>query len=58
MADTGIEDAMVREEQIFLRSAHTDEARRRMAAAMASGMQTPEMEKLCFDDVLKLIPGV
>jgi enoyl-CoA hydratase/carnithine racemase len=51
MADTGIEDAMAREEQIFLRSAHTDEARRRMALAMTSGMQTPEMEKLCFDDM-------
>jgi enoyl-CoA hydratase/carnithine racemase len=51
MADSGIEDAMVREEQIFLRSAHTDEAQRRMAQAMASGMQTPEMEKLCFDDI-------
>jgi len=51
MADTGIEDALVREELIFLRSAHTDEAQRRMAAAMASGMQTPAMEKLCFDDI-------
>jgi hypothetical protein len=57
MADTGIEDALVREEQIFLRSAHTDWARQRMAAAMASGMQMPAVEKLCFDDILKLIPG-
>jgi enoyl-CoA hydratase/carnithine racemase len=56
MADTGIEDALVREEQIFFRSAHTDEARQRMAAAMAGGMQTPEMEKLCLDDVWKLLP--
>ena len=51
MADVGIEDAMVREEQIFLRAAQTEGARRRMAAAMARGMQTPEMEKLCFDDI-------
>jgi enoyl-CoA hydratase/carnithine racemase len=51
MADTGIEDALVREEQLFLQSAHTDGARQRMAAAMANGLQTPEMETLCFDDV-------
>jgi enoyl-CoA hydratase/carnithine racemase len=57
MTDSGIEDAMVREEQIFLRSAHTDEARRRMAAAMANGMQTPEMEKLCFDDMWGQLAG-
>jgi enoyl-CoA hydratase/carnithine racemase len=58
MADTGIEDALVREEQIFLRSAHTDGARQRMAAAMASGMQTSAVEKLCFDDILALMAGV
>ena len=58
MADAGIEDALVREEQIFLRAAHTDEARRRMAGAMASGMQTPEMEKLCFDDVWEQFAAV
>ena len=51
MADTGIEDALVREEQLFLQSAHTDGARQRMAAAMAGGLQTPEMEKRCFDDI-------
>jgi enoyl-CoA hydratase/carnithine racemase len=55
MADSGIEDALVREEEIFLRSAHTEGARQRMAAAMASGMQTPAVEKLCFDDILRLI---
>ena len=51
IADTGIEDALVREEQLFLQSAHTDGARLRMAAAMANGLQTPEMETLGFDDV-------
>jgi enoyl-CoA hydratase/carnithine racemase len=56
MADTGIEDAMVREEQIFVRSAHTEEAQRRMAAAMAGGVQTPEVEKLSFEEVWKLLP--
>jgi enoyl-CoA hydratase/carnithine racemase len=55
MADTGIEDALVREEQIFLRAAHTDGARQRMAAAMTSGMQTPAVEKLHFEDILRLI---
>lgn len=51
LADAGIEDALVREEQLFIKSAHTDGARQRMAAAMANGMQTPAMEKLCFDDI-------
>jgi len=51
MADTGIEDALVREEQLFLQAAHTDGARQRMAAAMANGLQTPAMETLCFDDI-------
>lgn len=51
MADTGIEDALVREEQLFIKAAHTEGARQRMAAAMASGMQTPALEKLCFDDI-------
>ena len=53
LADTGIEDALVREEQLFIKSAHTDGARRRMAAAMANGMQTAAVEKLCFDDIWK-----
>ncbi len=55
LADTGIEDALVREEQLFITSAHTDGARRRMAAAMANGMQTPAMEKRCFDDIWEQI---
>jgi len=51
MADTGIEDALVREEQLFLQAAHTDGARQRMAAAMANGLQTAAMETRCFDDI-------
>jgi enoyl-CoA hydratase/carnithine racemase len=51
MNDTGIEDALVREEQLFLQAAHTDGAKRRMAAAMAAGMQTPVLEKCCFDHI-------
>jgi enoyl-CoA hydratase/carnithine racemase len=51
MNDTGIEDALAREEQLFLQAAHTDGAKRRMAAAMAAGMQTPVLEKCCFDHI-------
>jgi hypothetical protein len=51
MNDAGIEDALVREEQLFLQAAHTDGAKRRMSAAMAAGMQTPAMEKCCFDHI-------
>ncbi len=57
MADTGVEDALIREEQLFIASAHTAGARQRMAAAMASGMQTPTMEKLCFDDIWEQLGG-
>jgi len=51
IADTGIEDALVREEQLFLHAAHTDGARQRMAAAMANGLQTAAMEMRCLDDI-------
>jgi enoyl-CoA hydratase/carnithine racemase len=51
MNDIGMEDALVREEQLFLQAANTDGAKRRMAAAMAAGMQTPAMEKCCFDHI-------
>jgi len=51
MADAGIEDDLVREETIFFRSVHTDAARRRMAAAMAAGLQSPVLEKCCFDHI-------
>lgn len=51
MADVGLEDDLVREEAMFLRSAHTDAARRRMAAGLAGGMQTVAIEKCCFDHI-------
>lgn len=51
MADTGIEDALVAEESLFLKSACTDAARRRMAAALAGGLQTLELERHCIDHV-------
>jgi enoyl-CoA hydratase/carnithine racemase len=44
MADDGVEDALPREEQLFYRATRTVEAHRRMAAAMADGLQTPEIE--------------
>ena len=46
-----IEDELNYEEVAFLRSAHSAPAKRRMAAAMGMGMQTPAMEKLCFTDI-------
>lgn len=51
MAEAGLEDELVREEQMFLKSAHTPAARRRMAAALESGMQTPVIEMCCFSHI-------
>ena len=49
--EAGMEDQLSREELVFLESVHTVAARRRMTAALAAGMQTPLMEKCCFDHV-------
>ncbi len=57
MADTGIEDDLVREEEIFLRSAQLDAARRRMAAGLAAGLQTAALERCCFDHVWGAFPA-
>jgi enoyl-CoA hydratase/carnithine racemase len=51
MADAGLEDDLVREEAMFLQSAQTDAARKRMAAGLAGGMQTPVIERCCFDHI-------
>lgn len=51
MSDDGLEDGLVREELMFLESVHTATARRRMAAALATGMQTPPVEKCCFSHI-------
>ena len=51
LEDETLEDALVREEQLFLESAHLQVARRRMAAALRMGMQTATMERCCFDHV-------
>jgi hypothetical protein len=57
MADAGLEDDLVREEALFLESVHTGSARRRMAAALAAGMQTPVMERCCFDHIWGPLAG-
>jgi enoyl-CoA hydratase/carnithine racemase len=51
LGEAGLEDELVREEEIFLKSAHTASARRRMAAALAAGMQTPTIERCCFNHI-------
>jgi len=58
MADVGVEDALVREEALFLKSAHTKAARLRMAAAMNAGLQTPELEKRGLDELWALLKEV
>ena len=42
--DSGIEDALASERESFLRSAHTDSAKQRMAAALSLGLQTEAVE--------------
>jgi enoyl-CoA hydratase/carnithine racemase len=51
LGDVHMDDELAREEEIFLKSVHTAGARRRMAAALASGMQTPAMERCCFTHI-------
>jgi hypothetical protein len=51
MSDGGLEDGLASEELMFLESVHTVTARRRMAAALASGMQTLSIEKCCFSHI-------
>jgi len=51
LGDVHMDDELAREEEIFLKSVHTPGAQRRMAAALASGMQTPAMERCCFTHI-------
>ena len=51
MGEVGLEDELAREEVIFLSAASSAPARRRMAAALAIGMQTAPMERCCFNHV-------
>ncbi len=53
-----IEDALNHEEVAFLKTVHSEPARRRMAAAMGMGMQTPALEKLCFTDIWPALADV
>ena len=57
LADAGLEDALVREERIFFRSLATEGARRRMAAAMAAGLQTAAVETGALDDLWRALAG-
>ena len=56
--ETGLPAQMAREEELFLQSVHSDPAKRRMAAALAAGMQTPELEKCCFTHIWGPLAGV
>ena len=51
LADAGIVDDLAREEALFLASVQTDACRRRMAAGLAAGLQTPELELGHIEDV-------
>lgn len=53
-----IEDALNFEEVAFLKAVHSEPAKRRMAAALSMGMQTPAMEKCCFTHVWSPLTGV
>jgi enoyl-CoA hydratase/carnithine racemase len=57
MGEAGLEDELAREEAIFLRAAHSVPARRRMAAALAIGMQTAPIERCCFSHVWGPLAG-
>ena len=53
LADAGIEGALAHEEQIFFRTLATDGARRRMAGALAAGLQTAAAETRPIDEIWK-----
>lgn len=57
-ADTTLEQDLAHEEQLFVQAAHSDGAKRRMAAAMGAGMQTPALEKCCFTHIWGPLAGV
>jgi len=55
LAERGIEDDLVREEELFLQSVHLDSTRRRMATALAIGMQTADIERGNFDTLWPML---
>ena len=50
-SDIELGKALTGEQALFLRSAHTDSAKKRMAAAMSAGLQTEALEKAGFEDL-------
>lgn len=58
MNDAGIEDQLALEERLFLESAQSAVAKRRMAAALALGIQQPVLEKCCFTHIWSPLAGV
>lgn len=58
MNDEVLGDQLAREEEMFLVSAHSESARRRMGVALKMGMQTPVMERCCFTHVWGPLAGV
>ena len=53
--DSGLEEALALDREFFLRSAHTDSAKKRMAAAMSLGLQTEAVEQGGIAELWKLI---
>lgn len=53
--DYGLEEALAFEREFFLRSAHTDSAKKRMAAAMSLGLQTEAVEQGDIAELWNLI---
>lgn len=58
MDNNGVEDELVLEERLFLQSAGTEGAHKRMAAALGAGMQTRGMEMCCFTHIWAPLAGV
>jgi enoyl-CoA hydratase/carnithine racemase len=50
-ADSGLKDSLSLEANLFVRSVHTTEARERMPAILAAGLQTPETELDGYDSL-------
>jgi enoyl-CoA hydratase/carnithine racemase len=54
--DDGLEETLAVEREVFVCSAHTDAAKRRMAAAMSLGLQTAPVETAGFDQFWRSLP--
>jgi enoyl-CoA hydratase/carnithine racemase len=51
MGEESVPGHLAREETAFLAAAHSDPGKRRMAAALAAGLQTPELEMCNFTHI-------